>query len=1102
MLRSQGFGSLAAVAFFPLAAAVAAGPAPTDVPLGMTDLLIDPACTVGYKLDTGDAHTLGWRWTGFDNDSGVYFLIEPTDPLHNQVFMHCPWVKGPGVAFADFPVRLPATTPIRLEVRTALREGAQKTDGVTYRVIVDGNTLWENHCTWKAWRNFSVDLSAYSGRVVTLRLEVDPGPARKMTDDWSLWGKAVIVAGTEAQVAAAQAQADKRRAEELRRELAAAEKRAAADLSPFARGDVTDPRPGTAAPVKNSIVKHGSGYVLTCRAADETIEYRVDPAGGLLDGLQVAVNGKLLEPRPYSADLRVMLGGKERFFPSAFLKMNLVSASVEGSALVCRYEYRATDADDAATLTARLRPVGKSLVMSLQGPPGRFTYFAVKSSGTEVQTTFGIGPIRFHKGGVYVGHFVDVWQSDASGVGNSDLAAYNPLTDGSRRAVRDTFYLTVSSRYEEVLPNIPNRPSPFLGELAGRVVLDGWGGTFAENEQWLRDMARYGVDHFLMIKHVWQRDGYDCTYPDVMPANKAYGGDDALRSLSLTAQKIGHRFCVHENFYDYYPNAEDFRQEDCALNPEGKTMNGWWNGAVQAVILKPSKLMDYVRRFSPEVKRRYDCNAAYHDIMPTWNIDYDARVPDSGMARRTHEYTRELCDYWRKLYGGPVLFEGIDSHISGIYDGGDNHGLGNYQTPAAGAFELLKVHPKMSNHGFGYYERWLPWGYTVPAWGSYVMTDRELDMYRATEVAFGRTGFIGQQLMQSPHAVVREYYLMQAFARAYTARDLRRLAYYVENEGRGYFVDAGTAARYREWSRVRATYDGGQEVYANLSDKPWTVAGHVLAPKGGALAVGPRAEAWTAVVDGQIADFARYGDVTYADARSHQWLPPTPPPPIKPTLGEWKDNGDGTFDVTVNWEVGRTLPKDYTIFVHFIAIANIVFQADHMPPKPTSQWQVGEVIKDGPIRVRVTPNDPNAEYTFLVGLYDKDGRVPLVSGMVGRALATLEVVRDGDKVVKVEFKPADQQIQPGLEPGPYLEGANREKKVVDFGVVATNGAVVIRKTAGGVEIVPVPIGEAMRVGLKGAFKTASADGKPIKTSVEGGKVWFEVPAGASKVVLR
>ncbi len=284
-------------------------------------------------------------------------------------------------------------------------------------------------------------------------------------------------------------------------------------------------------------------------------------------------------------------------------------------------------------------------------------------------------------------------------------------------SMHDVFYLTVSSRYEETLANVPHRPSPFLDDLSGRVVLDVWRAPFAEDENWLEQMVAYGVNRCLIIKHVWQRDGYDRTYPNTMPANEALGGDTALRSLSQAARQIGHRFCVHENFYDYYPNAEDFRPEHCALDSAGKPQRGWDRGPVVASILKPSLLMSYARKFSPEVKRRYDCDAAYHDIMPTWRVDFDADAPGAGKIRFTHEVTRSLCDYDRELFGGPVVFEAATAAMAGVYEGGCNHGRDTYKTPAAVAYELLKVHPKMSNHGFGYYERWLPWGYNA-GWGT------------------------------------------------------------------------------------------------------------------------------------------------------------------------------------------------------------------------------------------------------------------------------------------------------------------------------------------------------------------------------------------------
>ena len=422
------------------------------------------------------------------------------------------------------------------------------------------------------------------------------------------------------------------------------------------------------------------------------------------------------------------------------------------------------------------------------------------------------------------------------------------------------------------------------------------------------------------------------------------------------------------------------------------------------------------------------------------------------------------------------------------------------------AFELLKVHPKMSNHGFGYYERWLPWGYG-PSWNSYVMTDRELDQYRATQIAFGRTGFIGQQLRRHSHGLVREYHLMQAFARAYTGRELRKLAYFVEKDGWQGWVDAGTACRLREWHRIRARYEGGQTVYVNLSAEPWAVADHVL-PSYGSLATGPRATAYTAVIDGQIVDFARYDDTTYADARSHQWLPPEPMPPITPSLGQWQDRGDGTFDLTIDWKVDRKLERDRIAFWHFKHDQKIVFQADHHPAPPTTKWPVGEVVKDGPRRVKVRTDVPENDYDVVVGLYDSTGRAALLHGADWMRVAKLHVSRQDGKVTTIKLSPADPEPAPGSSREPYLGGANTAKRVIDFGDIATNGAVVLRRAKDGTEVVPVPIAAAIRVGLSGKFNRATVANTDARATsslalrAADGKTWFDIPSEATKVVLR
>jgi hypothetical protein len=1092
------FRPTAIVAALLLAVAVHAQPA--LVPLGVTDLFTFTQPDVGYQLDGKTPVSLGHGWTGFDPTSGVYFTPENTPEQLSQVFMHCPWVAGPGVSFADYALKLPATTHIALAFDIGLRPGAAKSDGVTYRVMADGKLVFEKHATWQEFRAFRADLSAFAGKSITLRLEVDPGPARNTTDDWSLWRDVQILAGTDEQVAAAKAKAAAEVARQREIDLRRGEALGAASLVPLSSHDTTSPQPSVLTETTTTAEMTGNVCTFRC-VGDETIEYRYDAGVGPLDGLSVTVNGKPLRPSVFSGGPVVHLDGRDFAIPTPLLRVERLSARLTGLRLTCEYRYTNPETGSSAQLWITFWPDGKSLDLEVFGEAaGQFSGFAAHpSGGRNIGTPFALGATIWRKEGVYASSIIDLMHSEASGIGNGDQAVYTPLTVGTRNAMHDTFFLTVTSRYEESLPNIAHKPSPFLAELSHRVVLDGWGGTFGENEQWLKDMAVYGVNNFLMIKHIWQRDGYDHTYPDTMPANAEMGGDKGLLELSLTAQKLGHRFCVHENYYDYYPNAESYKATDRCLDPQGKPVFGWDNGSVHAFILKPSKLMDYVREFTPEIHKRYQCNAAYHDIMPTWNEDFDADVPNAGKIRYTHEQTQALCDYDRTIFGGPVVFEAADPNMAGVYDGGCNHGVDNYRTPVAVAAELLKVHAKMANHGFGYYERWLPWGYG-PGWSTYVMTNRELDKYRAYTVAFGRVGFIGQQLMQDPHGVVREYHLMQAFGRAYTGHLVSRIRYEVG----GRFVDAGTALRYGELTRLNVEYRGGQSVYVNLAAQPWRVGDHLL-PQYGVLTAGTRSEASTALRDGQISDYARYDNTTYIDARSQQWLPPTPPPPITPSVAKFEAVGGKEFRLSVNWKVERKLDRDYTAFWHFIS-AGIAFQSDHAPAQPTSTWQIGQTVTDGPIQFAVPDNATVMSYDVMVGLYDKSGRVPLVRGADAVTIGKLIVERDGAVAKSVRFEPATA-VQPGADKAPYLEGANTARKVIDFGELSTNGAVVAKRTGGTLEIVPVPAGTQMTIGIAGdvtgiaALDAAGKKREAPQTSRHDGKTWFTASAGAMKYVV-
>ncbi|MDH7570833.1 MAG: hypothetical protein QHJ73_14730, partial [Armatimonadota bacterium] len=434
---------------------------PLPVPLGKTSLLDDPACTVGYQRFGEDPQTLGWRWSGYDPASGVYFVPQKGDDGRPVLFMHCPWQAGCGVAYADFHLALPHTKRIRLNLATALRHDATQSDGSCFRVRLDGTLLWEAHVTWKTWRDAVVDLSPFAGRAVVLRLEVDPGPERSPTEDWSLWGRVEVEAGTEAELTAARAQQERAAAVRRQHDLQEGARRAGADLTAFCGGEAFSVRPSTLSPVTNSLQSSDGEHRFVCRGADETIEYRFDPNQGLLDGLSVWVDGVRLDPPAFRGGASVILGGREYGPGSMGLNRRLLAASRDGDRLTCRYEYQVAGVAETARLTAILSVEGKSLALSLRGEAGQFTGFAAgNAGGEEVVFPFSGGCVpQRHPLGVYSSAFADLWQSDASRLGRVAGAyhtTYLPLTDGRRRPLREVFFLTVSRRLEETLANVPN----------------------------------------------------------------------------------------------------------------------------------------------------------------------------------------------------------------------------------------------------------------------------------------------------------------------------------------------------------------------------------------------------------------------------------------------------------------------------------------------------------------------------------------------------------------------------------------------------------------------------------------------------------------------
>ncbi|MEA3400096.1 MAG: glycoside hydrolase [Armatimonadota bacterium] len=126
------------------------------------------------------------------------------------------------------------------------------------------------------------------------------------------------------------------------------------------------------------------------------------------------------------------------------------------------------------------------------------------------------------------------------------------------------------------------------------------------------------------------------------------------------------------------------------------------------------------------------------------------------------------------------------------------------------------------------------------------------------------------------------------------------------------------------------------------------------------------------------------------------------------------------FAMTIRFRNGGERPAraDYMVFVHFEApeasCEDIVFQADHPPTVPTSMWQPGEVITEGPHVLRAPEDRPEQQYFVHIGVYDH-----LETGE--RLLETYE----GGKIAVTSDAPPSESMAP--EPLPDVEVARRRE---------------------------------------------------------------------------
>jgi len=1021
---------------------------------GVTRLAEIGAYRVGYQRHGAPIVMMPEGWVGhFEASAGISYTPWVNQNGKDPILLHCPWRVGTGISFVEYDLDLPATKPVIFTFAVAMqRVLTENSDGAVFRALVkagkESAILCDEHRKSTDWKEFEADLSRWAGKRVTLRLEVGPGPKDDPGWDYSLWGDPKITVGRalseEQRIAAAL---------RIRERWRGAVKNT--DLLALANRSDVGCRPTCDDRYENALRRDGDAWVFEYHGRDLRLRYRLAGDGDLGE---ITAQVEDLPPFHVTRGFGPQGGG---------WKWSLQDAEIKANRLHLRGAYEKGGV--TAPVWASLRIEGKTLVIAAEAPPAA-EQFSLGSLGpvplrrVVSMPYLAAGDVRYlPHNGLFYSAVLD-WAETNATSHTGTTAYYGELTDGKRNPVREIGYITVSPDLREVLPNIPLAPSPYLKELAPRVMMDIWGGTFAENAQTIRDLADYGVTNAAIIKHVWQRGGYDNEYPTVLPANAGLGGDEALREFSRAAAQAGHLFSLHENYVDFYPNSELYDERDVARDSRGKLQTAWYNGAtkIQSYALKPTAFLKYASQFAPEINKRYDTTTAYLDVhtcVPPWfHVDFSASEPGAGTARAVYDAQVALFRRERDSHRGPLFGEG-NHHLywAGAVDGVEAQIAGGEDAPLMLDFNLLKLHPQMMNHGMGYHERWLREGYNAN-WGGRIPPQYRMDKYRSMEIAYGHAGFIASQIFTLPMYAVKEAHLVGPVQARYGAAKATAIEYEVG----GRMVDVSDAFAAAVLDRVHVRYDSGLEVWVNHRARDWQVGDHVI-PQHCFLARAPGLAAYSGRRGDLFCDYAETAETIFADARS---VIVSPWKDIAPRVASFESLGGRRFRVTYEWRVNEALDGDYHVFVHFTDSGpneGIVFQQDHDPPTPTSRWQPQQVVTDGPYEITV-PESAGERLTWTIGLYaatqvwlrgkrDQNGRV---------VLGEITVAPDGG----IEFSPAAED-EANREAAEHERRMNRQRKLVDFGKVATNGAVFIRREDGkALRIIPIPRERAITVALR------------------------------------
>jgi hypothetical protein len=347
--------------------------------------------------------------------------------------------------------------------------------------------------------------------------------------------------------------------------------------------------------------------------------------------------------------------------------------------------------------------------------------------------------------------------------------------------VDEVCYLTVSSKLIDVLPLPSNNPSDTRDMLNDKIVFDIFRSyNFTDIENFLSIYKDYGFKDVLTIVHFWQNHGYDDQLPDHYPPNEELGGYGKFKELVDFANNNGWLIAAHEDYVIMNWNSSYYNEKDISKQRNSQKFEIY----SRMYPISPERMQYYAGIESKQLKAECNTTASFLDLNAGNNpsalkqINLDTSNQNSNSFKKAIEHTKSFFSFMRDIYKGPIIGEGgigwgrFDTFYGGYIDGVDRTPERGRQVFITPEYELRVVKQLQVNHGMGQYDRFFD-DLVYPSFNFY-----DLDLYRASEIAFGHAGYIqikgtGTEPSDSTNLkFCREYYLMHQLQTRYLPRDI------------------------------------------------------------------------------------------------------------------------------------------------------------------------------------------------------------------------------------------------------------------------------------------------------------------------------------------